>query len=216
MKASGFALALILAAGGASAAYLVVDSGYFPDITSLWQNEAKVYPAPNVERKADRSALSTLPPEFRFNDPANDPSVDPLRQSFAAIDAMTNLRQEVQPPVLDALPTPMPRPRPRSILRRQQSSYTLLSDLQIDAIKTRLRLTAVQEAAWPPVEVALRNLAQRIQDARRSGGGLAGAEEVEQFKAAAAPFFSKLTGDQKRELKMLAHIIGLGTVVAML
>lgn len=216
MKASSLALAFILAAGGASAAYLVADSGYFPQFTSLWQSEEKVYPAPNVERKADRSALTTLPSEFRFNDPANDPSADPLRQSFAAIDAMTNLRQEVQPPSLDALPTPMPRPRPRSILRRQQSSYTLLSDLQIDAIKTRLRLTAAQQAAWPPVEEALRSLASRVQDARRSGGGLAGAEEVAQFKAAAEPFFSKLSGDQKRELKMLAHIIGLGTVVAML
>ena len=216
MKASGFALAFILAAGGASAAYLVVDSGYFPDISSLWQSEQKVYPAPNIERKADRIAFSTVPSGFRFNDPANDPSDNPLRQSFAAIDAMTGLRQEVQPPSLDAMPTPIPRPRPRSMLRRQQSSYTLLSDLQIDAIKARLRLTAAQEAAWPPVEVALRSLAQRVQDARRSGGGLAGSEEVAQFKAAAEPFFSKLNGEQKRELKMLAHIIGLGTVVAML
>ena len=34
------------------------------------------------------------------------------------------------------------------------------------------------------------------------------------MKAAATPFFAQLNADQKRELKMLAHLIGLGKVVA--
>lgn len=215
MRASGLALGIVLAAGGVSAAYLALDSGEFPEVASLWQTPAKVYPAPNTEGKTDRIALTTVPAAFRFNDPANDPAGEPLRQSFAAIDALTGLRQETTLPSLSL--TPLPRPRPqKSLVRRQQSSYTLLSDLQIDAIKARLRLTAAQEQAWPPVETALRSLAQRVQDARRSGSGLADAEEVAQFKAAAAPFMAKLSGEQKRELRMLAHIIGLGTVVAML
>ena len=62
-------------------------------------------------------------------------------------------------------PPPLPKPRPKAqLLRRQQASYTLLSDLQIDAIKTRLKLTAEQERSWPAVEAALRGLATRLHD----------------------------------------------------
>jgi hypothetical protein len=37
-----------------------------------------------------------------------------------------------------------------------------------------------------------------------------------QLKAAAGPFFAQLSAEQKRELRMLAHIIGLGSVMAQL
>ena len=46
----------------------------------------------------------------------------------------------------------------------KNSDYTLLSDLQIDAIKTRLKLTPAQERSWPAVETALRSLAMRLHD----------------------------------------------------
>ncbi len=106
------------------------------------------------------------------------------------------------------------------MLRRLQSSYTLLSDMQIDAIKARLKLTAEQERSWPAVEVALRGLAVRLHEMKTSGAAVTDlspeSDELVKLKAAATPFFAQLNADQKRELKMLAHLIGLGKVVAQL
>ena len=39
-------------------------------------------------------------------------------------------------------------------------------------------------------------------------------EEIAKLKAATTPFIASLTADQKRELRMLANLIGLGKVVA--
>ena len=106
------------------------------------------------------------------------------------------------------------------LLRRQQASYTLLSDLQIDAIKTRLKLSAEQERGWPAVEEALRALAVRLHEMKKAGEAptdlQSDSAEFAKLKAATSPFIATLTGDQKRELRMLAHLIGLGRVVAQL
>jgi hypothetical protein len=115
----------------------------------------------------------------------------------------------------------MPKPRPKAqLLQRLQASYTLLSDMQIDAIKARLKLTPEQERGWPAVETALRGLAAHLHDVKKAGGVPtdlpAEADEFVKLKAAATPFFAQLNADQKRELKMLAHLIGLGKVVAQL
>ena len=104
------------------------------------------------------------------------------------------------------------------LLRRAQASYTLLSDLQIEAIRTRLKLNAEQERSWPAVEAALRGLATRLHEMRKSGDAPTDlppeSPELVRLKTAATPFFAQLNGEQKRELKMLAHLIGLGKVVA--
>ncbi len=92
--------------------------------------------------------------------------------------------------------------------------------MQIDAIKTRLKLTAEQERSWPAVEAALRGLATRLHDMKKAGEAPTDlppdSDELVKLKAAATPFFAQLNADQKRELKMLAHLIGLGKVVAQL
>jgi hypothetical protein len=106
------------------------------------------------------------------------------------------------------------------LLRRQQASYTLLSDLQIEAIRTRLKLTAEQERNWPAVEEALRALAVRLHEMKKAGEAPTDLQpdsaELAKLKAATAPFIATLSGEQKRELRMLAHVIGLGRVVAQL
>jgi hypothetical protein len=144
------------------------------------------------------------------------PRGDSLRQSFAAVDPAAPVPQAAL-----AQPAPLPKPRPKAmLLRRQQASYTLLSDLQIDAIRARLKLTAEQERAWPAVEEALRGLAARLHAVKTAGETAADLEaetgELAKLKAAATPFVATLTADQKRELRMLAHLIGLGKLVAQL
>jgi hypothetical protein len=103
--------------------------------------------------------------------------------------------------------------RPRSVL----------NDAQIASVKARLKLTSEQERMWPPVEVALRNLSYekgafaRARSAR-DGDRIASIDldgpEVQQLKKAVVPLIARLSEDQKREVKSLAHVMGLDGVVA--
>jgi hypothetical protein len=177
--------------------------------------ELKTYPLANRDGKHDRMiALRTDRADIEA-----EPVLrrgDSLRQSYAAVDP-------VAPLPLPALtsPPPLPKPRPKALLlRRQQASYTLLSDLQIDAIKARLKLNTEQERSWPAVEEALRGLATRLHEMKKAGEAptdmAADSDEFTKLKAATEPFIATLTADQKRELRMLAHLIGLSKVVAQL
>ncbi|ETR75538.1 signal peptide protein [Afipia sp. P52-10] len=221
MRAAGPILACAAIAGGIAAGYFAMGLDGFPWLefagrTEISQTEA-AYPSSNRENKRDRLHLDL--PQLT-SDPLLFSRGDSLRQSYAAADSINALPQPLGDPQPLTEPPPIPRPRPKgSILRRQQSSYTLLSDLQIDAIKTRLKLTPAQEKSWPAVETALRTLAVRLHEAKKSGGASdlrPDSAEFVQLKAAAGPFFAQLSAEQKRELRMLAHIIGLGSVMAQL
>jgi len=221
MRAAGLALACVVIGGGVAAGYLAADREVFTgvgviDFLRLTQRnfEPKVYPQANRDNKLDRIA------PLRTDRADVEPSTnvlqrgDSLRQSYAAVDAAAP-----PPAATEALPIPKPRPRVQ-LLRRQQASYTLLSDLQIDAIRTRLKLNSEQERSWPALEAALRGLATRLHEMKKSGDAPTElspeSAELVKLKAAATPFFAQLNADQKRELKMLAHLIGLGKVVAAL
>jgi hypothetical protein len=222
MRAAGLALACVVIGGGAAVGYFAADRELLAGVNVLdfltpaaSHSESKPYPLANRDGKHDRVApLRTdrmdVEPEQVLQ------RGDSLRQSYAAVDPAAPVPQSAltQPP-------PLPKPRPKAmLLRRQQVSYTLLSDLQIDAIRTRLKLTAEQERAWPAVEEALRGLATRLHTMKTAGEAPTGlqtdSDEFAKLKAATTPFIATLTADQKRELRMLAHLIGLGPVVARL
>ncbi|MDC7787513.1 hypothetical protein PQJ75_09155 [Rhodoplanes sp. TEM] len=94
---------------------------------------------------------------------------------------------------------------------RARPSNALLNDAQIASIKTRLKLTAEQEKLWVPVETALRGVVwRRGADRRGSGPAALDAQSVERLKAAAAPLMGRLRDDQKREIRSLSHVMGLG------
>jgi hypothetical protein len=219
MRAAGLALACVVVGGGLAFGYLAADRDAFAAVRALDffelaynSSEAKVYPQTNREGKYDR--MAPLRTDRADVEPVL-PRGDSLRQSYAAVDPAATPAQPLTEPA------PMPKPRPKAqLLRRLQASYTLLSDMQIDAIKTRLKLTAEQERNWPAVEAALRGLATRLHDMKRAGVAPTDLppdnDELVRLKAAATPFFAQLNADQKRELKMLAHLIGLGKVMAQL
>lgn len=221
MKAAGLALACAVVAGGIAVGYFAADFEYFSSLQLAGRSESsespRGYPSSNRDGKHDRLPLELT--EILPSDPLLFSRGDSLRQSYAAADPRNALPEPLGEAQLLAEPPPIPRPRPKvSILRRQQSSYTLLSDLQIDAIKTRLKLTPAQEQKWPAVEAALRSFATRLHEMKKSGVSDLRPDSVElaQLKSAAGPFFAQLSADQKRELRALAHIIGLGNVVAQL
>jgi hypothetical protein len=109
--------------------------------------------------------------------------------------------------------------------RGTSRSSNVLNDAQIASIKRRLRLTAEQEQMWPAVEAALRKIVYtkyamnpQAHAAQSSGSPTAyidpSSAEVRQLKSAALPLIMRLNDDQKREVKMLAYVMGLESVAS--
>ena len=104
----------------------------------------------------------------------------------------------------------------------------VLNEAQIASIKERLNLTPSQERMWPAVEAALRDLAYKkpVAGAQKPAPGNAAqgnaaratldpnGAEVARLKSAAIPLVMSFDYEQKRELRTLAHLIGLGSMVA--
>jgi hypothetical protein len=111
---------------------------------------------------------------------------------------------------------------PTAAHRAMARSRNVLNDAQIASIKQRLKLTAEQERLWPPVEAALRKIVY-TKTAMNPGRFQAGAStayidpaspEVHELKSAAVPLLMRLNDEQKREVKMLAYVMGLEAVAS--
>lgn len=173
----------------------------------------------NRESKEDRltlaPAVEPVAPAVRFVDLPSTPG-DLLRESFAAI-----ALPQTPPERYAALPPVLPAPAaPKSPIRDLRNP--LLNDAQIESVRKRLKLTPAQDKLWPAVRNALHDVilahAARQKKARR-GESVAldpASPEIGRLKAAALPLFAQLRADQKRELNMLAHIIGLESALARL
>jgi hypothetical protein len=175
--------------------------------------EAEAPPAANRDAKADR-----LPVVKRAaaGDIGGDLAPPAAPQEAVAIDLP--VAADIAPLTAPVEDPPLPRSRPKLANQLIQKSYSLLSDMQIAALKGRLQLTAAQEPYWPAVESALRDLARKIHERRATPGHQAALSpgEIEQVKVAARPLLSMLREDQKREARSLARIIGLEAVASLI
>jgi hypothetical protein len=122
-------------------------------------------------------------------------------------------------PARVAAATPEPRPAPRA----RKDSGALFNAAQLASIKSRLRLSPNQEEYWPAVESALRDIGWKAthDDTRKPGArpNLAAtidpnSDEVQRLKSAAFPLIMSMNEDQKREVRMLAQVMGLQQVAA--
>jgi hypothetical protein len=170
-------------------------------------------PAANRAGKADKLAVVTQTAAPEAGEDLALPA--PLRQAVAAD---VPVDPEILPPTASIEKPPLPRPRPKLANQLVQKNYSLLSDMQIAALKGRLQLTSAQEPYWPAVESALRDVARKIHERRAVPGRQAAFSpgEIEQIKAAARPLLSRLREDQKREARALARIIGLEAVASLI
>ena len=212
-------LGCLLLTGVAVASILGRDSVPSPSYgESAAQNSVAVSrgPVSNTQGKKDKLPLAGA--MMASLDPQQVPTVDgsPLRQAFASDSPIEVPGSTVLAPIV----VPQPAAKPKAAAKAVQKTYTLLSDAQISAIKTRLNLTASQESYWPGVEAALRNVARRIHETRQASPS-AGAppidpdsDEVQQLKSAAMPLLFQLREDQKREVRALARMIGLEKVAS--
>jgi hypothetical protein len=173
-------------------------------------------PLANREGKKDKLplAMASLPPAV------NNPQALPeqLRQAFASDSPLSP-----QPPKIAAPSSiPLPSDKPKAAAKPAvQKSYALLSDIQIAGIKERLKLSPAQEQHWPGVETALRAIARKIHATRQANPAANTPvdpewTEVQQLKSVAMPLLFQLREDQKREVRSLAHIIGLGSVASLI
>ena len=125
-----------------------------------------------------------------------------------------------------AKPEPPKVPAASAPARRVTSrSSNVLNEAQIASIKQRLKLTAEQEQMWPAVEAALRKIVYtktalnpQTHGAQSGGSPVAyidpSSAEVRQLKSAALPLIMRLNDEQKREVKMLAYVMGLEAVAS--
>jgi len=173
-------------------------------------------PASNRESKKDKLPLALAGLPSTADDTKRLP--EQLRQAFASDSPFSP-----QPPKLAAPQTAPSVDKPKAAAKPAvQKSYALLSDIQIAGIKERLKLSPAQEQHWPGVESALRAIARKIHTTRQGNPHATGApinpewEEVQQLKSVAMPLLFQLREDQKREVRQLAHIIGLGAVASLI
>ena len=99
-------------------------------------------------------------------------------------------------------------------------SNAVLNDSQIASIKRRLNLTPDQERYWPAVEAELRKMEYKKDASGKSTQGTRTASvdvskvDVEGLRSAGFPLVMSFSDDQKRELKSLAHLLGLEKVMS--
>jgi hypothetical protein len=106
------------------------------------------------------------------------------------------------------------------------SAPPMTAAVDIARVKRVLQLTPQQEAYWPPVEAALRDIARRQAQAEPAGfvrrishrvvSVVLNGAAVRRLASAARPLIAVLRDDQKQGAMVLAQEMGLGPVLAAL
>jgi hypothetical protein len=117
---------------------------------------------------------------------------------------------------------PARQAEPPKAQRPSARSPNVVNDAMIASIRRRLKLTAEQDKLWPPVEAALRKIvytrAAMNPQRGQSGGSTAYIDptspEVQELKSAAMPLLMRLNGEQKREVRELAFVMGLEAIAS--
>jgi hypothetical protein len=184
-----------------------------------------VGPGSVIER--DRIEVSaTDAVNLRFpSDWAEGPSTAPVTMALASADAGVTFldpkplytasvagieeQEAAAAPVSVAPAAGTPRPAPA---RPGHRSNSVLNESQIASIKKRLNLTRDQERYWPAVAAELRKMEYK-KDPKLPGSRTAAIDmskvNMEGLKTAGFPLVMSFNDDQRRELKSLAHLLGL-------
>jgi hypothetical protein len=182
-------------------------------------HEMEVAGAPLIEEPALFSPVPAYPVQVAF------------APATAAVEPVATAAPAPEPVPPSAVPTAAAKPNaqtPAAPARHVSSRpSSVLNDAQIASIKKRLNLTPDQESLWPAVETALRNVsyvhkAKEVKVASLGNGTGSGpmayvdtnSAEVQQLKYAAIPLIMRLNDDQKREVRSMAYVMGLGSVAS--
>jgi hypothetical protein len=223
----------ILASAAAGLAGLVAafsDWNWRSPASDLSTASASERPLPAALTQTEDPPAAFAPPDDRLSAPPVDVGAVELAALPQSADA-TLLEwpaPELSPssPALGPAKTQSPgKASPAQHRRSFGRLDSVFNDAQIASIKGRLKLTREQERMWPPVETALRNLsyakaAMAQNHSARDGDRITYIDldgpQVQELKSAALPLITRLSEDQKRELRSLAHLMGLNGVEALL
>lgn len=103
--------------------------------------------------------------------------------------------------------------------RVPRDATNFFNDAQIASIKGRLKLTASQQAYWPALEAALRDIHWR-RTADSAGHNTEaksldlGGDQIQRLKVAATPLVPTLRADQKDEVRALLQLMGLEQIAS--
>jgi len=181
---------------------------------------------PQVRSRPEMAAAQPVAPAIVVpsrTEPRIEPTTEPKSQAKfepkPAFEPKSAAAASEPKPARIAAATPEPRPAPRA----RKDSGALFNAAQLASIKSRLRLSPNQEEYWPAVESALRDIGWKAthDDTRKPGArpNLAAtidpnSDEVQRLKSAAFPLIMSMNEDQKREVRMLAQLMGLQQVAA--
>jgi hypothetical protein len=156
-------------------------------------------------------AVASADPGFTLFDPVPTYPVGTAVPTAASEAALEQGRPTVQP----AASVPA---RPVLAARPTHRSNAVLNESQLASIKRRLNLTREQERYWPPVEAELRKLEYKKDPKSPQGTRTAAVDmskvNVEGLKSAGFPLIMSFNDDQRQELKSLAHLLGLESVIS--
>jgi hypothetical protein len=156
-------------------------------------------------------------PEVAESTPAETAQAEP------AAKPRTIARAAAVPAASAAAPTPAPKitlasasSKPVNVAPKPaHKSNAVLNDSQIASIKKRLALTPDQERYWPAVEAELRKMEyKKGQGGTRTASVDMSKVDVEGLKSAGFPLVMSFSDDQRRELKSLAHLLGLESAMS--
>jgi hypothetical protein len=187
-------------------------------------------PASFVLASADSSMLfspyQTYPVPAAEAAPAPLPSAVAPAASEPQAEPKVETKAEIKPavvPTRSLAAAPQRKPAPRA----KKDNGELFNDAQLASIKSRLKLSDYQEQYWPPVETALRAIGRSIARGvppRTTALGYASetrlaqidpdSAEVQQLKSAAFPLIMSMNDDQKQQVRVLAHVMGLERVAS--
>jgi hypothetical protein len=104
-----------------------------------------------------------------------------------------------------------PAPVKQAAVAPKPQSSAVLNTSQIASIKRRLNLTPDQERYWPAVEAELRKMEYKKgpKGDTRTASIDTSKMDVHGLRTAGFPLVMSFNDEQKRELKSLAHLLGL-------
>jgi hypothetical protein len=190
-----------------------------------WTEVIPVEPAPRMlaYASADSGSLFSPNPTYALADAKsllakssldNAPAVDPPARPKPAAQAAAPAPAKMTLASVSSKPAVVAPSKPA------RRSNAVLNDSQIASIRKRLNLTPDQERYWPAVEAELRKMeySKTADNKSTQGTRMASIDmskmDVDGLKSAGFPLVMSFSDDQRRELKSLAHLLGLESVMS--
>ncbi len=188
----------------------------------------------DTAQTAATAASAPTPARYAVASATSMPVVFNPKPMHEAVAPAPVLEPEPAPPWIMAAIPPLPKPRPNFEASHSTAAATaantatapikhaavapkpkaqsnaVLNGAQIASIKRRLNLSPDQERYWPAVEAELRKMEyKKDSKGTRTAAIDTSKMNVEGLRNAGFPLVMSFSDDQRRELKSLAHLLGL-------